>query len=359
MSTPTHYEWLPEGASVPVRLSFDALDIISQAVSQGFAAVPKRGAEVGGILLGRVAADGAAVIEAAESVTCSYAYGPAYELTNDDLDRFQAIMTAAAAAGDHKPIGMFRSVTGTAFAPTASDTTLFDLLFPEQNSLMLVVKPDSTRVSRAGFFLRQGKKLPAATPLEFPFSRKLLGGGSRRRRDDAPPPVMAEIPPVVTVAPVELPEPAPPAASVVAPSVTPAAPQRRISLNLGFILASVTLAAALGLAGGYFLGRKVPLTADPARYSVRLAIEDRVTELVIQWDTKAEALRTAAGGRLRIKGGTGTVSVVPLEFDQLRAGRAVFAGNGSQGIEAELELRQLSGSTLIERATFSPPAEKR
>jgi hypothetical protein len=344
VSTPTHYEWLPEGQTAPVRLSFEALDYISQAVSQGFAAVPKRGAEVGGILLGQFEPSGKPVIEAAESVACSYAYGPAYELTTEDFNRFRDTVALLRERDGVKPVGMFRSVTGTSFAPAEADITLFNQFFPEAGAVLLVVKPDSTRVSRGGFFVRKGKKLPASTPLEFPFSRKLLGGGSRRRRDAAPEqPAAAEaLAPEAVAAPSEM-EPA-------APALAP----RLVRSGIAFTLASVTLAAALGLGGGYFLGRTVPFIADPGRYAVGLRVEDRVTELAVRWETRAEALRTATGAKLRVRDGDGGTSEVPLDLEQLRAGRAVFAGNGSGGLEFEIEISQLAGTTILERTSFTP-----
>jgi hypothetical protein len=51
---PGYYVWEVPGKPVAVHLHLDVLDRIASEVMRGFGAVPKRGAEVGGLLIGIV-----------------------------------------------------------------------------------------------------------------------------------------------------------------------------------------------------------------------------------------------------------------------------------------------------------------
>jgi hypothetical protein len=46
----TFYTWEVPGKAISIRLEFGVLDQILSEVMQGFGSVPKRGAEVGGLL---------------------------------------------------------------------------------------------------------------------------------------------------------------------------------------------------------------------------------------------------------------------------------------------------------------------
>ena len=48
-----YWTWEPKGKSVKILISLDVVDRMQTAILDGFGAVPKRGAEVGGVLLGR------------------------------------------------------------------------------------------------------------------------------------------------------------------------------------------------------------------------------------------------------------------------------------------------------------------
>ncbi|HLW77683.1 MAG TPA: hypothetical protein VKS01_11875, partial [Bryobacteraceae bacterium] len=52
--TSGYYVWKAEGAPVEIHLHLDVLDRLAAEVMRGFGAVPKRGAEVGGVLIGTI-----------------------------------------------------------------------------------------------------------------------------------------------------------------------------------------------------------------------------------------------------------------------------------------------------------------
>ena len=53
-AVPGYYAWELPGKPVVIHISLDVIDRISIDVMRGFGAVPKRGAEVGGVLLGTI-----------------------------------------------------------------------------------------------------------------------------------------------------------------------------------------------------------------------------------------------------------------------------------------------------------------
>src|ERR1051325_2284088 len=88
---PGYYVWEVPGKPVVVHLHLDALDRIASEVMRGFGAVPQRGAEIGGLLLGSVDPGEPSVvrIEDYEAIPCGYKRGPSYLLTGDDQRDFE------------------------------------------------------------------------------------------------------------------------------------------------------------------------------------------------------------------------------------------------------------------------------
>jgi hypothetical protein len=80
--------------AVSVRLDFAAVDHILSEVMQGFGSVPKRGAEVGGLLLGTVAPGKPALVHIHDfvPVTSEHARGPSYLLSPSDEARLVAAL---------------------------------------------------------------------------------------------------------------------------------------------------------------------------------------------------------------------------------------------------------------------------
>ena len=90
-STSPFYVWKPAEKSISVQLQFDVVDRVLLEVMRGFGAVPKRGAEVGGILLGTAELQGDRIVvnvEDSEAVDCDHASGPSFILSEDDRVAF-------------------------------------------------------------------------------------------------------------------------------------------------------------------------------------------------------------------------------------------------------------------------------
>ena len=74
------YNWQIPGKSIQVQLNLEVIDNLLPEMMRAFGAVPKRGAEVGGLLIGSIehvqAGQTIVRIEQVELVPCVYARGP-------------------------------------------------------------------------------------------------------------------------------------------------------------------------------------------------------------------------------------------------------------------------------------------
>jgi len=173
-----YYIWEIPGKPLAVHLHLDVIDGLLSALLRGFGTLPKRGAEVGGILLGSIDPGDPAIVrvEDFEVVPCEYRRGPSYLFTDEDRSNFET------AYGRWKPdpsrqayaVGYFRSDTRDAPAFGAEDVHLMDRFFPAPYNVALLIKPFVSKASVAGFFFREAGAFPAATPLEFPFRGREL-----------------------------------------------------------------------------------------------------------------------------------------------------------------------------------------
>jgi len=179
-----YYTWAPEGKPIQIRLDFEVIDRLSQEIMRGFGSVPKRGAEVGGVLLGEMETSGRALIAHVRGfaiVPCDYRRGPSYQLTEGDTRLFTDTVEKAMQSAQHdlRAIGYFRSHTREGMGLTDEDLQLFSNYFPDPTSVMLLVRPFATKVSQAGFFFEENGQIRSdATYLTFPFRRRELGGGA-------------------------------------------------------------------------------------------------------------------------------------------------------------------------------------
>src|SRR5258706_995842 len=182
---PGDYMWAPPGKPVSVHIDLDVVDRIAAEAMRGFGAVPKRGAEVGGLLLGTIEPGEPAIvrIEDYQPIQCGYRRGPSYLFTAEDRAAFEDACESwmPDASRPSYAVGYFRSHTREGLALAPEDLELMDRHFPAPENVALLIKPFATKVSVGGFFVREDGAFPAATPLEFPFRRRELSG------EEAPP----------------------------------------------------------------------------------------------------------------------------------------------------------------------------
>lgn len=179
----------PSGKAVSISIEFDIIDRLNFDIMKGYGAVPKRGAEVGGILLGTAEQGDRLVIRIEDFVTvpCEHLRGPSYILSENDMAGFRQTIEQWAPAPDKRirVVGYFRSNTRNEFKLGAEDRKLLDAHFPAP-AICLLVRPYATRIGEAAYCWTESGTLPDEPNGEvFPFRRKELGGAPRPKRAPA------------------------------------------------------------------------------------------------------------------------------------------------------------------------------
>jgi hypothetical protein len=372
---------------------------------RGFGVTRRRGTEVGGVLLGRIDAAGAAPIVSIydyEAVPCEYSQGPSYLLSERDLQVFREAVSKwrREVSPDRYVVGYYRSHTRDGLFLDENDARLFHDHIRDPQAVALVVKPYATRVCDAGFFLQKnGKLVTESSPLEFPFQ-------SKETVEVAPgPPVTPEPPPApVFVPPEPPPKPEPPAPRLVPkpriverpvprPPAQPAeqplqpppespreqpmfstyypadAPSwRRRSLWVAFTLAAL----GFGSVAGYLYGggkieslgswvvqgvsKGAPRETDP--YSVNLTAAAQGQSVLIRWNRESSMVQAALRGVLSITE-NGATKEVALDAPELRNGTVLYHSASSE-IRFRLDLyfkdNRMFAESVILTIQSPPPA---
>ncbi len=378
------------GGRGEVHISLEVIDRILAEVLRGFGAVPKRGAEVGGILLGsRVATpDPSARILDFVLTPIEYRRGPSFLLSEKDLENVARALQEARAHPQFKPVGFFRSHTRDTPGVTGEDRAFFARFFPAEDDLFLLVRPYATRVSTAGFLARTKGELPGVPASEFPFRGSALdpsstrdrftrGEGRRPRLDlplpepaphkTEPPPTSEEPsgviqrPRTVSEAAAPLKRPEPPALSLppLPPRpVTAWTPEflidagedetRHWSVSTWLALLFLTVV----LAAGYFIHRYIPFPGVSSTAAYRLSITAKTlgSSIQIEWDRTSPLVAQARSASLVILDGSSTKSV-DLSPDELRSGITVYEPSSGK-VRIELRLQLPGDTTVTSTATW-------
>ena len=359
---PTHFEWSAPAFSYRVRLSFDVVDDLGFEVMRGFGAIPRRGAEVGGVLTGQVDEQARIIeINGFAPVACKHRRGPSYVL-EDDERAVLAETLAGVEAGGQKAVGFYRSNTRDAFHLDAEDLELLEQFFQHEPGLCLLIKPYPTRVSEAVFFHRvEGVWEPAAGGAAFPFRRSSLGGGKRPRRrravDDLPPAAVESPPQAAGQAAKEPPEPAPLRAQpdfkpIVVPDVPEFAEARPSRLHGSWVWIPLSfIFLLLGIVLGFQIALSVSRShkaaeqhADP--YSLELTAVEFGESLHLKWNSSLPAFRNAASAVLQIQDGNNTKTVEITREDISRGG--ILYKHASPQVRFRLEVPQSAHSSVTE-----------
>ncbi|MBS1825699.1 MAG: hypothetical protein JST93_10295 [Acidobacteria bacterium] len=354
---PKHYVWEVPGKRLTIHVDFTVIDRLVQEVMRGFGAIPRRGAEVGGVLLGSAEVGDRIIvrIEDFEVVHCEHRRGPSYLLSDSDVARFAETIARHRFTPQKTvyAVGCYRSHTRDGLCLTPEDLSQFDAYFPDVSDVFLLIKPYATKVSQAGFFFREEDGIRVdSSYLEFPFRRKELGGGATpgvRARELGP---VAHTVSNPAAAPASYPviprlfETEAPAAETAEESADPIAapsfgqpmedlPRRRnVWIPLSFIFLLV----------GVLVGFQASLTYRPAKaagivgdaYQLSLTAGKSGDYVLVRWDRNAPAIKGALRGVLRINDG-GREKEVDLDALQLQNPQ-VFYRNLSPKVTFKLEV---------------------
>jgi hypothetical protein len=341
---PGYYVWQVPGAPVIVHLRLDIVDLLAAEIMRGFGAVPKRGAEIGGVLIGAMQKGDPAVVrvEDFKSVACTYRRGPSYLFTEEDaaafeeaFQRWQPEVSPSAYA-----VGFFRSHTRDGFALAAEDIELLDHFFPNPSHIALLVKPYATKVNVAAFFTREHGVFPETAQLEFPLRRRELAGEDPLPRRS----LLERRPRTRNFEPLSLSEksyrrdaefiagePAGATPTTAAPPATSRIRNRWIWVLLPAMF--LLLGAALGFQAALTMGSRV--TANTAQeFSLSLSVTKNDDNLSVKWDRQSPAIRAAQKGVLEIEDG-GYTKPVDLDQAQLQNGTLIYR-NSSNSVRFRL-----------------------
>jgi hypothetical protein len=350
-AVPGTYTWQSPDKSRIVRLSLDVVDRVQQDVMRGFGAVPRRGAEVGGVLIGSVqheeqdeAVRTVILIDDYELVPIEYKRGPSYLLSADDSATFAALVERLRTAGDpaYQPVGFFRSHTREAPCLGEEDIQLLDTHFAELDSTVLWIRPYATRVGVAGFLFRENGQFPEGPPAtEFPFRRKELAPGeapsnssrgARHREPIEPSPDIAIVHPSS-----EPPQPMRQSMPQSMPALEPAAsaaPGSKAWYWLPLSFCFLLLGVFLGFLAALSVRPPTPNAAD--LFKVGMSTEQNGEDIHVKWDRQAPAIRAAQRGVLTIEDGRYS-KTLELDPSQLQNGSVVYR-RSSNSVRFRLQL---------------------
>ena len=351
------YVWEPADKAISVRLSLDVVDRMQQDVMRGFGAVPKRGAEVGGILLGRAATGDKTVVTIDDFVLVPIEYkrSPSYLLSEEDAQAFDAAVEKARNSPDPlpSPVGYFRSHTRDGVGLGAEDLAIFQMHFPEPETVALIIKPYGTKVSQAGFYFKEDGKFQSGPPLlEFPFRRRDLDPEAPVPPRPIRPPERSSDRPsdraALRAMPRERSEHRPlgfdatsetwtvpgsarqpvdaasdPEAALAAELLLESKRRGRggwVWVPLSFIF--LLLGVLLGFQAAQSMRPQLPPGSNEP-YKLNVSVTRSGNNLQVKWDRQALAVRTAQKGLLTIEDGTYS-KPVPLNSFDLQSGSVVY-----------------------------------
>ena len=362
---PRSYTWETPEAPVSIHVSFDVVDRLLAAVLKGFASVPRRGAEVGGILLGSIDMTGehrVVRIEDYEPVRCEYGNGPSYLLSERDVHRFEEALQKWGPGGDRRlyAVGFYRSHTRDGLGMTDEDVRMFAKYFPAPAAVVFLVKPFATRVSTGAFFFREesGQRTESSYK-EFPFRRKELGGGpapgdrlrASQQLEDAPPspgsmpgPAAEGEAPRLDFGPISREPVVPRGGPGISRSAADTHRKGWVWIPLSFIF--LFLGVLLGFQAAISMRPKNP-ALTPEAFTLSLTAVKSGDSLEIRWDKNAPAIRNATRGQLAIRDGSSFNKTIELDQSQLGAGKVIYR-RPPDSVQFRLEVFPKEHSSVVE-----------
>lgn len=147
--------WSTPQCPFVIEYSRKALDDIRLAVVDAFFSLPRGGAEIGGILLGRFEEPRLQVLEYAP-LECEHAFGPAFTLSPKDQARLSEMLAEAPQRyAGLQVVGWYHSHTRSDISLCDADLEIHNRYFPEPWQVALVLRPSTLQPTQAGFFFRE------------------------------------------------------------------------------------------------------------------------------------------------------------------------------------------------------------
>jgi hypothetical protein len=371
--------WAQENRKFAIQMRPEILRRLATESWIAFKRVPRRGLEIGGILLGRIETRDDRItfwIEGFEQVESEHRTGPSYVLSESDFDHLQGALKKNGASS----LGIYRSQTRSQeLALQEADCKLFGRCFDTRDALFLLLAPAT---GMAAFFIQDAGSLKCVH--EFALASRLsptAPGFSSAEVVPVPNQVRpaTEIQPEIKIVPVisgpQLDIPSPIAESS-APS-QPAVIARRLpsyerwkikfaaAIQAGTIIRKgrwvlVGIAASAILFASANLLSKAPRAIAPP--SVRppqylhLTVERSGLSLRLAWDRNSAALQGATRAVLHIDDGS-EQSDRELSSSQIGAGSLVYEPKSSDvTFRMDIFSVEPNASGLVQVMNLSAPS---
>jgi proteasome lid subunit RPN8/RPN11 len=147
--------WSVPECPFEIEYSVRMVDDIRLAVTDAFFSLPRGGAEIGGILLGKYS-PGRLLITEYAALECEHAYGPSFNVSENDAVRMQDLLSGVP---ENYPglqaVGWYHSHTRSEIFLSEADLALYNRFFPQPWQVAMVMKPHTFEPSRIGFFFRE------------------------------------------------------------------------------------------------------------------------------------------------------------------------------------------------------------
>jgi hypothetical protein len=318
--------WIEAERKFAIHIPSDVIRRLEAESWIGFKRVPRRGLEIGGILLGRTETGDDITtfwIDGFQQVESEHRSGPSYVLSESDFSHLQEALAKNKSAS----LGIFRSQTRSEqLVLQEPDVKLFGRCFENGPAVFLMLGPVP---GIAAFFAQADGSLKCIHQFRLPTSRMSMMAG---RSDPISHPSSQQDQPQVLV----LPEPQashPPAEHIEKPTETPAVivvPRAAVSEALAskarWVLPLV--AALLILAAGASMTWKAPkpLRAAPDRKApeyLHLTVERAGSALRLLWDQNSSTVHAATRAVLHIEDGNAQTDR-DLGPSQLSAGSITY-----------------------------------
>ncbi len=374
-----------------IEYSTRTLDDIRLAVVDAFFSLPRGGAEIGGILLGKWE-EGRLTISDHLALDCEHAYGPSFALSPRDESILAGLITASETP-EIRPVGWYHSHTRSEIFLSEADLDLYRRFFPEPWQVALVLKPHTFLPARAGFFFRDAAGLVRnnASYREITIDPLAVQPAPARASAaagtviDAPsvlerPAAVVEAPPPAQPEPVRAPDPpagpqpepwsvkpepdTQPGAWNLPPEREPEprqwlpAPDPKRARRWPKIVLPLATVAAMGAAA--YMTRdswmprlmttsRVAPTAPPA---LGLNTLDSDGQLQIRWNSRSPAVLQAPGGVLFVGDGGPSPERIALDQAHLLSGAFTIARR-TERVDVTLSVIQPDGGQVREVTAFS------
>lgn len=328
------------GGNFRFRLDDEVRRRIEFLVREGIKALPHRGLEIGGLLLGGSEDAGDSLLTVTDIVPLDieHRFGPAFRPSENDRKVFLEALEQHGADPNARVVGYYRSQLVEAAAIRPEDHQVLDWLLHGKRSWLLLIEAPKNEASFANIYSRtaEGTLSRVHRSALLPDSpEKTEAAGAVPQIEETKPEAPREIRPAA-VSGATAQEGG--TKSAAASAAAGWSGWRRKAILAGAALVILVVAFALGRLGG---PRGVSGSGP-----VGLRIEDGGSSIKIRWNAASDAIRNGSSGSLMVIDDT-AVTHIDLKNEQLRQGTLGFNPQHAN-VTVLLTVYEKSGGFLAE-----------